>query len=53
MNTAAARNDAARSAATPIERYLDGKITKDSYFREVRKETARQVERDLKQPSKK
>lgn len=48
------RNDQNVTAqpSAPMERYLDRQITSKDYFREVRKETARQVERELKQPSK-
>jgi hypothetical protein len=36
-----------------IRKYMDGKISSTDYVREARKETERQVERDLKSPKRK
>ncbi len=35
---------------TLIEKYMDREISSSDYFREVRKETVREVQRDLEQP---
>lgn len=34
-----------------IQKYVDGKISSDEYFREIGKETAREVERELRRES--
>jgi hypothetical protein len=34
-----------------IQKYMDRKISSGEYFREVRKETARDVARELREPS--
>jgi hypothetical protein len=36
-----------------MRRYMDGKISSSDYLREVRKEAAREVDRELKKPAKK
>jgi TPP-dependent pyruvate/acetoin dehydrogenase alpha subunit len=44
----------AQSGADPspaLEKYLDRQITSSEYFKEVRRETAQQVERELKEAS--
>jgi hypothetical protein len=43
------RAGALEGQSTAMRRYLDRQISSKEYFREVRKETARQVDRELKE----
>jgi hypothetical protein len=41
------------SPSPAIQKYMDRQIDSDEYFREVRRETAQEVERELKESSRK